>query len=71
MRGVRTRTSRRCASACFPLLNGAYAELLLVPARIARTNLHPVPAGMPPEVAAMVEPLACCLHGVEGRACGR
>ena len=48
-----------------PLLNGAYAEYLLVPERIARINLHPVPAGMPPEVAAMVEPLACCLHGVE------
>jgi L-iditol 2-dehydrogenase len=49
----------------FPLLNGAYAELLLVPERIARTNLLPVPTGMAPEVAAMVEPLACCLHGVE------
>jgi L-iditol 2-dehydrogenase len=48
-----------------PLLNGAYAEYLLVPARIARTGLLPVPAGMPAEVAAMVEPLACCLHGVE------
>jgi L-iditol 2-dehydrogenase len=49
----------------FPLLNGAYAELLLVPEHIARTNLLPVPIGMAPEVAAMVEPLACCLHGVE------
>jgi L-iditol 2-dehydrogenase len=49
----------------FPLLNGAYAELLLVPEPIARINLHPVPIGMAPEVAAMVEPLACCLHGVE------
>jgi L-iditol 2-dehydrogenase len=48
-----------------PLLNGAYAELLLVPARIARTNLLRVPPGIAPEVAAMVEPLACCLHGVE------
>ena len=48
-----------------PLLNGAYAEFLLVPARIARVNLHPVPHGVPSEVAAMVEPLACCLHGVE------
>ena len=48
-----------------PLLNGAYAEFILVPERIARVNLLPVPAGMPPEVAAMIEPLACCLHGVE------
>ncbi len=49
----------------FPLLNGAYAELLLVPERIARRNLLPVPPGLRPEVAAMAEPLACCLHGVE------
>src|SRR5438105_2828345 len=48
-----------------PLLNGAYAELVLVPERIAHMNLLPVPRGLPPEVAAMVEPLACCLRGVE------
>ena len=48
-----------------PLLNGAYAEFLLVPERIARVNLLPVPPGLALEVAAMVEPLACCLHGVE------
>jgi L-iditol 2-dehydrogenase len=48
-----------------PLLNGAYAERLVVPARIARVNVLPVPEGLRPEVAAMVEPLACCLHGVE------
>ncbi len=49
----------------FPLLNGAYAEFVLVPERIARVNLLPVPTGMPSELAAMVEPLACCLHGIE------
>jgi L-iditol 2-dehydrogenase len=48
----------------FPLLNGAYAEFLLVPERIARRNLLPAPHGLSPEVAALVEPLACCLHGV-------
>ena len=47
------------------LLNGAYAELLLVPAAIAAVNLLPVPPGLEPEVAAMVEPLACCLRGLE------
>lgn len=46
-------------------LAGAYADWLLVPARIAATNMLPVPAGVAPEVAAMVEPLACCLRGVE------
>jgi L-iditol 2-dehydrogenase len=49
----------------FPLLNGAYAEYLLVPERIARTNLYPLPEGVEPAVGAMCEPLACALHGVE------
>ncbi len=48
-----------------PLLNGAYAELLVVPERIARVNLLQVPDRLGSEVAALVEPLACCLHGVE------
>jgi L-iditol 2-dehydrogenase len=48
-----------------PFLNGAYAEYLLVPARIAERNLIQVPPGLAPEVAAMVEPLACCLRGIE------
>jgi L-iditol 2-dehydrogenase len=47
------------------LLNGAYAEYVLVPERIASVNLLPVPAGLASEVAAMIEPLACCLRGVE------
>jgi L-iditol 2-dehydrogenase len=46
-------------------LGGAYAEWLVVPERIAAVNLHPVPRDLAPEVAAMVEPLACCLRGVE------
>ncbi len=48
-----------------PLLNGAYAEYVLVPERIARVNLLRVPDRLPAHVAALVEPLACCLHGVE------
>ena len=47
------------------LLNGAYAELLLVPRAIAEVNLLPVPPGLASEVAALVEPLACCLRGIE------
>jgi L-iditol 2-dehydrogenase len=46
-------------------LAGAYADWILVPERIAAVNLHDVPPGIEPEVAAMVEPLACCLRGVE------
>ena len=46
-------------------LAGAYADWLVVPERIAAVNLHEVPTGVAPEVAALVEPLACCLRGVE------
>jgi L-iditol 2-dehydrogenase len=46
-------------------LSGAYADWIIVPERIAAVNLHDVPVGLPPEVAAMVEPLACCLRGVD------
>jgi L-iditol 2-dehydrogenase len=46
-------------------LAGAHAEWILVPERIAAVNLHEVPRGVEPEVAAMVEPLACCLRGVD------
>ena len=49
----------------YPLLNGAYAELLRVPARIAGVNLHRIPEGVPPEVAAALEPLACAVHGAD------
>lgn len=63
--GPCTRDQETLCENLLPLLNGAYAEFILVPERIARTNLLPVPPCMPPEVAAMVEPLACCFHGVE------
>ena len=46
-------------------LAGAYADWLVVPERIADVNLHEVPRDVEAEVAAMVEPLACCLRGVE------
>ncbi len=45
--------------------NGAYSEYLLVPARIAAKNTLRVPDGMPPEYAALTEPLACVLLGLE------
>jgi L-iditol 2-dehydrogenase len=63
--GACARGEETLCEALRPFLNGAYAEFLLVPERIARVNLLPVPDGVAPEVAAMVEPLACCLHGVE------
>jgi len=47
------------------LLAGALAERVLVPARIAEVNMHPVPRGLDPAVAALADSLACCLHAVE------
>ena len=46
-------------------LNGAFAEHLLVPARFAALSTYPLPDGLPFEVAALAEPLACVLHGLE------
>ena len=45
--------------------NGAYAEFMHVPARIVEKNTLPLPATMPFEHAALTEPLACVLRGLE------
>lgn len=68
--GACARGAETLCERLLPLLNCAYAELLVVPERIARVNLLPVPPGLPSEVAALVEPLACCLHGVRQAAIG-
>src|SRR5579859_1624719 len=47
-------------------LNGAYAEYLLVPERIVRQNLYKLMPGTSFVSAALTEPLACALHGIEG-----
>ncbi|MBW4671695.1 MAG: alcohol dehydrogenase catalytic domain-containing protein [Cyanomargarita calcarea GSE-NOS-MK-12-04C] len=44
--------------------NGTFAEYLKIPALIVQHNLLPIPDGLPDELAAMTEPLACVLHGV-------
>jgi L-iditol 2-dehydrogenase len=64
--------------ACFPcrigrvnlcedlqFLNGAYAEYIRVPPRIVRQNLLPIPERLSFAEAALVEPLACALYGIE------
>jgi L-iditol 2-dehydrogenase len=47
------------------LWNGAYAEYALIPAHIVARNLYALPAGVDAAAAALTEPLACALHGVE------
>jgi len=46
-------------------LNGAFAEYLLVPPRFVERSVYPCPAALPFELAALAEPLACVLHGLE------
>jgi L-iditol 2-dehydrogenase len=45
--------------------NGAYAEYIRIPSRIVARNLYEIPAGVMYQDAALVEPLACVLKGVE------
>ncbi|MBE9189743.1 alcohol dehydrogenase catalytic domain-containing protein [Gloeocapsopsis crepidinum LEGE 06123] len=45
--------------------NGTFAEYLKIPAAIVQRNMLPVPAELSYELAAMTEPLACVLHGIE------
>lgn len=44
---------------------GAYAEYIKVPARMVFVNMQEIPSGVAYEEAAITEPLACVLHGVE------
>ncbi|UCE82039.1 MAG: zinc-binding dehydrogenase [Deltaproteobacteria bacterium] len=52
---------------CTDLLfvNGAYAEYIRVPARIVDENCLILPADLPASKAALVEPLACAVKGIE------
>ncbi|MGC2582954.1 MAG: alcohol dehydrogenase catalytic domain-containing protein, partial [Acidobacteriaceae bacterium] len=45
--------------------NGAYAEFIRIPARIVEKNTLPIPDNIPFEHAALTEPLACVLRGLE------
>lgn len=52
-----------CADLLFN--NGAYAEYILIPARIVEKNTLHIPDHVSFEHAALTEPLACALHGFE------
>ena len=45
--------------------NGAYAEYIRIPARIVERNMYEIPAHVSYQDAALVEPLACVLRGLD------
>lgn len=45
--------------------NGAYAEFIRIPSRIVQRNLYEIPAHLGYADAALIEPLACVLKGLE------
>jgi L-iditol 2-dehydrogenase len=58
---------RNAENLCEDLLfnNGAYAEFIRIPKRIAERNTYPIPPHLRYEDAALVEPLACVLRGLD------
>lgn len=55
--------SNLCNSLLFN--NGAYAEYIRIPGRIVRENTLEIPQHVPFRDAALVEPLACILRGID------
>lgn len=46
-------------------VNGAFAEYIRVPEAVVRWNTHQIPDSLAFEEAALTEPLACVVHGIE------
>ncbi|MEM4312251.1 MAG: alcohol dehydrogenase catalytic domain-containing protein [Nitrososphaerales archaeon] len=46
-------------------LNGSYAEYVKIPERIVKQNTFTIPEGTNPKRMALLEPLACVVHGNE------
>lgn len=65
--GACPRCAEGAPNLCRDLLfvNGAFASLMLLPARLVEKNLLPLPGGVSASAAAMMEPLACVLHGID------
>lgn len=54
-----------CAHLKENLVNGAFAEYIRVPEPVVRWNTHKIPDSLPFKHAALTEPLACTVHGIE------
>ena len=46
-------------------VNGAFAEYVRVPKHVVKWNTHRIPDSLPFREAALTEPLACVVHGIE------
>ncbi|MBI3207844.1 MAG: zinc-binding dehydrogenase [Candidatus Solibacter usitatus] len=59
--------ARNKENLCEDLLfnNGAYAEYIRIPGRIVQKNLYEIPAHISYQDAALIEPLACVMRGLE------
>jgi L-iditol 2-dehydrogenase len=59
--------SRGRESLCEDLLYllGGFGELLLVPERVVRRNVHPLPERLSLGLAPLAEPLACAVHALD------
>ncbi len=53
-----------CETAFEKPLFGAFADFLLVPARLVKGGLRRIPAGVPDEAAALLDPLASVVHAI-------
>ena len=47
------------------LLPGGLAERVRIPRQLAERGLFPLPEGLPLSIAALAEPVGCCVQGVE------
>ncbi|MBE0527432.1 MAG: alcohol dehydrogenase catalytic domain-containing protein, partial [Candidatus Thorarchaeota archaeon] len=54
-----------CAQLKDSLVNGAFAEYIRVPEPVVQWNTHPIPDSLSFRDAALTEPLACVVHGIE------
>jgi L-iditol 2-dehydrogenase len=52
-----------CAQAVGRITLGAFSEYLVLPQHLVQIHVFPRPAGLAPEDAAGLEPLACVVHG--------
>lgn len=54
-----------CAKLKDSFVNGAFAQFIQVPEAVVQWNTHPIPDSLSFRDAALTEPLACVVHGIE------